>query len=191
MSVNNDLLRDLRAEREQRQKSAPDEFKKETTPITERSERASNASGKKKIAMAIDLTQSDEEDMEAQEGRSGRAQEADILTGHRTDDEYSEDGDAGEEDSALRRSFNLDFEDEDLALAKQLQQEEDDGWGSAANGDFGSNSVLDTFSAKGQDHVFSTPKTGEALLAGNSAESQNLTGDICPDAHQMFLYFDE
>ncbi len=191
MSINNDLLRDLRAEREQRQKAAPDEFKKESTPITERSETTSNASGKKKMAMAIDLTQSDEEDMEVNDGRSGRAHEAAILTGHRSDDEYWEDGEAAEQDDDLRRSFNTDFEDEDLALAKQLQQEEDEGWGSYANGDFASDGQWGTLSAKGQNDAFSSPKTGEALLAGSSAESQNLTGDICPDAHQMFLYFDE
>ncbi len=202
MSINNDLLRELRAEREKRRNTGSETIQKEESDLMPAvsANHPSKSMGTKPAGTAIDLTQSDDDnddDEEAgEEEKPAHSKDNGKGPAHAARGDCWDDDDAVDHESAWREAMKREFEDDDLALAKQLQQEEDEGWGTFSKDGFPNSASLDDFSptnsGKGHAHGGHQGKqNGESLLAGRSMESQNLTGDVCPDAHQMFLYYDE
>lgn len=186
------FLKSLRAEREERMRAAgilagpPPAAKREDDAAPATPPRGKSHTGGGGAAVmtpkTVDLTLSDDDTSPTGQASRGTGPAGGGGGGQdwsRWDDESDEDYD--------------DHETADRDLALRLQQ---DDWGYVD--DCGAGAGASPWGAAGgtpgAPGLWASPNKGgggSSLLGGQALSSQDLTGDVCPDAHQMFLYYDE
>lgn len=152
--------------------------------------------GSTKKGTTVDLTLSDDDDDQGDGGGNGDSVKFRKDSRGGDGNHESRERGRGEWDDELAveiddydLAMKLQEEEEQLLLAGEHGQQGGSTFGGAAPSYKKGSGTPWECGEYGSD-AGAVGSTGGSLLNGQALSSQDLTGSVCPDSHQMFLYFD-